>query len=125
MADTNKTYTKGYVDALRDYGKVCSTNDCSSCPIASLRGAELSCQDFMAKFPEKFASMVEFMTEKEQTFLNEYRLRFPDCTLEDKDIPDTLCRKIVFEGDVTCEGGDCVSCWNERYQGVDAPSSEE
>lgn len=125
MEDAKKgTYTKGYVNALKEFGEVCSSNSCESCAIASLRGSELSCQEFMKKFPEKFASMLEFMQDKEQTFLNEFRTRFPDCELEDKDIPDTLCRKMVFEGYVDCEGGDCVACWEEPYTGVDAPVEE-
>jgi hypothetical protein len=118
-------YDKGYVEALKDFGTACTSTNCISCPIATLKGTELTCMEFMRKFPSKFASMLQFMTNKEQTYLTEYRLRFPDCVLTDDEIPNEICRKLIFEGNNECQGGDCKACWSEAYEGMDSESIDE
>lgn len=113
-----KSYKQGQIDALELWGKTCGKQgNCESCPIGSLRGANVSCQDFAKQFPAKMLSILTEMNEEEITYYQEYCMRFPECNLDAEDLAELACRKAVFEGYVGCEGGDCLACWNERYMG--------
>jgi hypothetical protein len=82
-----------------------------------MKGTEMNCLEFMRKFPDKFASIMDTINNKERTYLSEYRYRFPDCNMSLEDMADNICRKAVFEGSTECEGGDCEKCWNTLYSG--------
>ena len=111
-----KSYEQGKQDGLALYGRVCSQySNCDGCMVEQLKGDSISCQEFMARFPQKMVSLLTDMSNKEYTFYNEFVTRFPNCNLSLDDISDTLCRKLVFEGYVACEGGDCRKCWSEGY----------
>lgn len=116
-------YNKGYVNALRDFGKFCD-GYCMECPMQEVKGSELTCQEFMAEYPEKFASLMEIASSSEQSYLSEFRKRFPENEMTLEDLSTNLCRKLVFGGDSSCSGGDCRACWQEEYE-EDAPDDDE
>lgn len=107
-------YNKGYVKALKDFGNFCN-GYCMECPMQDVKGTELTCQEFMAEYPEKFASLMEIASETEQSYLSEYRKRFLSNEMSLEELSSNVCRKLVFEGDTTCTGGDCRACWQEEY----------
>lgn len=112
----SKSYEQGIQDGVGLYGRVCSRqSSCDEgCMIGQLKG-ELSCQEFMHRFPQKMVSLLKEMDKKEYTYFDEYVTRFPNCNLSLQDVSDVMCRKMIFEGFVACEGGDCKACWSERY----------
>ncbi len=119
---SSNSYLKGMTDGLQLWGTVCGRQgNCEVCPIGSLRGANVSCQDFARQFPEKMLSILKEMNEGNISFYEEYCMRFPECNLSIEDIAVCACRKAIFEGYVGCENAngqdECVRCWNEKYEG--------
>ena len=113
----NKTYEDGLVDSLRLYGNVCSSyGSCASCPVSQLLRGE-SCTVYARQNPNGFLSALQQASNTEHSYYNEYITRFPDCTLSIDEISKSICRKAVFEGYISCQGGDCKSCWLEKYGG--------
>lgn len=111
-----KDYGQGLVDGIQLWGTVCGRQGaCEECPIGSLRGAGVSCQDFARQFPAKMLSILKEMNEGEITFYEEYCTRFQSCNLPVEVLAKAACRKAIFEGYLDCEGGDCEACWKERY----------
>lgn len=114
----SKTYAQGKADALELYGRVCSRqSSCLDCEIGILRGENMSCQEFMKKFPNKMLSLLTEMDNKEYTYYDEYITRFPACGLVVDDLSAIVCRRCVFEGYVECENTDCKECWLKPYTG--------
>lgn len=112
----DETYEKGKQDGLRLYGRVCSHQSrCDGCMIGQLIGETLTCQEFMSSYPQKMLSLLTEMDKKEYTYYDEFVTRFPSCNLSLPDLAETTCRKLVFEGVVDCENGDCEKCWKEIY----------
>lgn len=103
-------------DILKAYGEVCSVRDCEHCLIGVERG-DLSCAEFLLKFPERATALINQMQNQDVTYYNEFRRRFPSCTISSEILAECACRKAIFEGYLDCENGDCLACWNERYTG--------
>ena len=107
---------KGMTEGIRLWGSVCGRQGiCEECPIGSLRGAGVSCQDFARQFPGKMLSILQEMDQGELTYYEEFCTRFGSCNLPVEVLAKVTCRKAVFEGYLECEGGDCEACWKERY----------
>lgn len=114
----DKSYEQGVQDGIALYGRVCSKQgDCSSCMIGTLKGDTISCPEFMSKFPSKMVSLLSEMDSEKYTYYNEYVSRFPNCNLPIEALSEIVCRKVVFEGYMECQGGDCSACWQESYAG--------
>lgn len=112
------SYEQGRIDAIELYGRVCSSqSSCEDCVVSQLKGDSISCQEFMSRFPSKMLSLLTEMDSKEYTYYNEYITRFPNCNLTLEALADIACRKAIFEGYISCEGGDCKTCWKEQYTG--------
>lgn len=106
------------IDGLQLWGTVCGQqSNCQNCPIGSIRGTNVTCQDFAAEFPAKMLSILTEMKDEGISFFNEYSTRFPECNLDVETLSQVACRKAVFEGYTACPGGDCVACWKEKYTG--------
>ena len=114
----SESYEQGLQDGIELYGRVCSTqSNCEDCPIGMIRGSEITCQEFMSKFPSKMVSLLSEMDSEEYTYYKEYITRFPNCNLDLDTLSEIACRKFLFEGFTTCEEGDCKACWLEKYIG--------
>lgn len=114
----SKSYNQGMVDGIELWGTVCGKqSNCEQCPIGSIRGTNVTCQDFAKQFPAKMLSILKEMNEGQITYFEEYCTRFPECNMEIESLSQCACRKAIFEGYIGCEGGDCVACWNENYVG--------
>lgn len=118
MAD--KSYQQGVIDGIGLWGRACGKQgNCDVCPIGSLRGAGVTCQDFAKQFPAKMASILKEMDEGQLTYYEEFCMRFPSCQLDVATLALTSCRKAVFEGKVDCprmeETGACEECWLQPY----------
>lgn len=116
-----KTYQQGVIDGIALWGRTCgSQGNCDVCPIGSIRGTGVTCQDFAKQFPAKMASILKEMDEGQLTYYAEYCMRFPSCQLNVDTLALTVCRKTAFEGKVDCEKMDdddaCKACWLEPYQ---------
>jgi hypothetical protein len=98
-------------DIIRKYGEVCKASSCTSCPLGVFG---VSCQDACAEFSGEVVSILEAFNGLD-TYLAEYRRRFPFNKAKDEDIIYSLCRKEIFEGavgmQVSCPSKDCNSCW--------------
>lgn len=120
MSDT-KSYKQGLVDGVALWGRVCGKQgNCEVCPIGSVRGANVTCQDFATQFPAKMVSILTEMDNSEITYFEEYTIRFPECNLPIETLANCACRKAVFEGDLSCTADSeeqCIACWNEIYTG--------
>lgn len=103
-------------DVLKAYGEVCSNRDCEGCLIGLDRG-ELSCPEFLAKFPERATALINQMQKQDVTYYNEFRRRFPSCNISSEVLSDCACRRAIFEGYLDCQGDDCLACWNALYTG--------
>ena len=117
-----KTYNEGAVDAISMWGRVCgSEGNCVVCPINTLKGAGVSCQEFAAKFPQKMMSILKELDRDDVTYYNEYCMRFPESAMPVEVLAACVCRKAVFEGYLDCEDANnnqaCIDCWRERYTG--------
>lgn len=115
-----KTYQQGVIDGIALWGRTCGKeSNCEGCPIGSIRGAGVTCQDFARQFPAKMASILKEMDEGQITYFEEYCLRFPSCQLDVEQLALVACRKACFEGNVSCkrmeEEGACEACWKEVY----------
>ena len=119
MANQNeKGFKSGMIAGLEIYGRVCGKQaNCEQCPVGSIRGTGVTCQDFAKQFPAKMLSILQEMDEGQLTFFEEYCTRFPNCNLSVEELAQIMCRKACFEGYCACEkeGQDCVDCWNETY----------
>ena len=113
------SYLQGMADGLSLWGDVCGRQaNCESCPMNVVRrGANLTCQQLAARYPQKMLSILLEFYKKPYTYFDEYCTRFPECNLDVDDLQKVLCRKAVFEGYCACEGGDCTKCWLEEYTG--------
>lgn len=125
-----KTYQQGVIDGIALWGRACgSQGNCDICPIGSIRGAGVTCQDFAKQFPAKMTSILKEMDEGQVTYYEEFCLRFPSCQMEVEALALTTCRKTVFEGKVDCDKmgdeGVCRSCWLEPYISDVTESEEE
>lgn len=131
MSDTPKSHQQGMIDGIELWGRVCGKQgNCDGCPIGSIRGTNVTCQDFAKQFPAKMLSILKEMDKGELTYYEEYCTRFPECNLSVDVLSLAMCRKAVFEGFVDCPHADdeeaCLKCWQEVYQGdVTEVSSEE
>ena len=121
-----ETYEQGVVDGLRLYGDACARQgDCASCPIGALADAGVSCRDLLRQSPEKVAGLLNEMVGHELTFYEEYCLRFPETGMSVEELGEFVCRRVVFEGVASCQGGDCKACWSKPYELAEAPAEEE
>lgn len=119
MSDS-KSYKQGMIDGIELWGTVCGKQgNCDTCPIGSIRGTNVTCQDFARQFPAKMLSILSEMNEGELTYYEEYCTRFPECNLTVEELAACTCRKAVFEGYLMCESAEdssaCESCWKEVY----------
>ena len=119
MADS-KSYNQGMIDGLELWGRVCGKQGlCDNCPIGSIRGTNVTCQDFAKQFPAKMLSILKEMDEGELSYYEEYCTRFPECNLTVEELAALSCRKAIFEGYLNCEKFEdstaCEACWKERY----------
>lgn len=122
----DKSYKQGKLDGIKLYADVCSSQgSCSDCLIGLVKGEDITCQEFMSKFPGKAVSLLTEMNESEHSFYNEYCIRFPNSDLSVDDIAEVVCRKAVFEGYIGCDGGDCKECWLEPYSSDVTVNDEE
>lgn len=115
-----KTYQQGVIDGIALWGRTCgSQGNCDVCPIGSIRGTGVTCQDFAKQFPAKMASILKEMDEGQLTYYEEFCMRFPSCQLTVDTLALTTCRKTAFEGKVDCDKmdveGACRACWMEQY----------
>lgn len=120
MPDTAKTYKQGVIDGIALWGRTCGKqSNCDGCPIGSIRGTNVTCQDFARQFPSKMASILQEMDEDQLTYFEEFCIRFPSCQLDVETLSLAVCRKVAFEGKTDCvridEEGACQACWLERY----------
>lgn len=117
---SSKSHQQGMIDGIELWGKTCGRQGtCENCPIGSIRGTNVSCQDFASKFPAKMLSILKEMNEGELSFYEEYCIRFPNCNLDLETLAACTCRKAVFEGYLDCEKASdtaaCEACWREKY----------
>ena len=103
-------------DILKTYGEVCSIRDCSTCLIGAERG-DLSCPEFLSKFPDRASVLINQMANQKATYYNEFCKRFPKCNIGVEVLAECICRKAAFEGYLDCQDGDCVACWKEEFAG--------
>ena len=127
MDNSGKTHQQGMIDGLELWGRVCGRGVCEECPIGSIRGTNVTCQDFARQFPAKMLSILKEIDEGELTYYEEYCTRFPESNLPIEALAACTCRKVVFEGYLDCdkvndeaiETGDnveiCTECWKEKY----------
>ena len=124
-----KSHQQGMIDGLELWGRVCGQQgNCENCPIGTIRGAGVTCQDFARQFPAKMLSILREMDEEQVTYYKEYCMRFPDCNLPIEGLSLCACRKAIFEGYVGCESASdeaCMQCWNETYTGDVTEELEE
>lgn len=128
MAD--KTYNQGVIDGIALWGRACGgQGNCEVCPIGSIRGTGVTCQEFAKQFPAKMVSILKEMDEGQLTYYEEFCLRFPSCQLDVDTLAMTACRKNVFEGKVDCtrmdEEGACRECWMRPYVSDVSETDEE
>ena len=113
----------GMIEAVQLWGRTCGRQGaCDICPVGAIRGANVTCQEFAEKFPEKFLSILQEMDADEGTYsyYSEFCLRFPECQHPIENVAKIACRRAIFEGDVNCpygDEGDCIACWNAPYEG--------
>ena len=113
----------GMIEAIQLWGRTCGRQGaCDICPVGAIRGANVTCQEFAEKFPEKFLSILQEMDADEGTYsyYSEFCLRFPECQHPIENVAKIACRRAIFEGDVNCpygDDGDCIACWNAPYEG--------
>lgn len=107
-------FVRGVKEGLRLYGSACSQNECSECPLGGVVGAG-NCNEVMRDFPEKAAEALIPLLQKPLSYYNVYCMRFPKTDMGVEDLSESVCRKIIFDGDDSCEGGDCEACWRETY----------
>lgn len=122
MSEQSKSYQQGMIDGLHLWGETCGRQGvCENCPIGSIRGTNVTCQDFARQFPAKMLSILKEMNEGQITFYEEFCLRFPNTNLSVEDLATVSCRKLMFEGYVDCpyteDSDKCLACWNEQYNG--------
>lgn len=118
--EDSKSYNQGMIDGIKLWGEVCGKEgNCEGCPIGSIRGTNVTCQDFARQFPAKMLSILKEMNEGQLTYYEEYCTRFPECNLSVEELASCTCRKAVFEGFLGCEDADdrtvCENCWKEVY----------
>lgn len=125
-----QSYNKGLSDGIKLWGEACGKqSSCATCPIGSIRGTNVTCQDFARQFPEKMLSILKEMNEGEISYFEEYCIRFPHSDLDVETLSKVTCRKAAFEGYLGCEctsDDDCIRCWKETYtDDVTVPQEEE
>lgn len=121
-----QSYKQGMIDGIKLWGEVCGKQgNCEDCPIGTIRGANVTCQDFARQFPAKMLSILSEMNEGEITYHQEFCTRFPECNMDIETLADSACRKAIFEGYLECEGGDCVACWQQSYVGDVSEADDE
>lgn len=130
MTDNNKSHQQGMIDGIELWGTVCGKQgNCEGCPIGSIRGTNVTCQDFARQFPAKMLSILKEMNEGQLTYYEEYCMRFPECNLDLETLAAGTCRKMIFEGYCGCDKADdpaaCEACWKEQYIGDITEVAEE
>ena len=116
----DKSYNQGMVDGIALWGRTCGKEGvCDTCPIGSIRGTNVTCQDFAKQFPAKMLSLLKEMDEGQITYYEEYCTRFPECHLTLEELSVCMCRKAIFEGYLDCDKAEdslaCEECWKEVY----------
>lgn len=117
---SERGYNEGLQDGISLWGRVCGKQgSCDTCPIGTLRGANVTCQEFAKQFPAKMVSILTEMDNDALSYYEEYCTRFPSCNLPIDVLAECTCRKAVFEGYLDCpladEEGACLKCWQEQY----------
>ena len=98
MADNNKSHQQGMIDGIELWGTVCGKQgNCEGCPIGSIRGTNVTCQDFARQFPAKMLSILKEMNEGQLTYYEEYCMRFPECNLDLETLAAGTCRKMILK----------------------------
>ena len=121
-----KTYEQGKQDGLELYGRVCCKHSsCQDCMIGALRGDEITCQEFMSKFPSKMVSLLTEMDSQEYTYYDEFVTRFPNCGMTVDELSKISCRKAIYEGYVDCDDTECKECWLQPFEGDVTVSNED
>lgn len=114
------SYMQGLEDGLALWGTICGKQaNCEECPLSVIRGANVTCQQFAAAYPQKMASILMELSKQKYTYFDEYCTRFPENDLSVDVLKEIMCRKAVFEGYCSCEnsGEACKKCWLEPYVG--------
>lgn len=112
----NPIYIQGLRDGLQSYGTLCAAHgDCGECPIARKLG-DMDCEVCMRRDPAKLVDAIAVAEETPLNYYEQYCLRFPESVLTLEEVSDSVCRKMLFTGDMTCSGGDCLRCWSEPYK---------
>lgn len=109
---------------LKQFGEICSANACASCPLGVFG---LSCSDVLRMHTAEAISIIESESGN-NSYLAEYRRRFPFNKASDQDICFGICRKEVFEGavnmQVQCPTKNCLACWGtERVDDIEDSDS--
>lgn len=114
--DTNsKTYEEGFADGVSSYIEFCTKHpDCMGCSMLNEFDGDTTCEEFILKNKVRAASII-LQSSGTHSYFAEYRLRFPHSNIRLEDMAESACRKAIFNGDMSCTGGDCLSCWNEQY----------
>lgn len=111
------TYEEGVIAGVDLYATGCSNFTCDECPLGLMAGEGIPCQTFIKQFPKKATSLLLEMSEKPVTYAMEYSMRMPESSGTAQQLFDAgLCRKLLFDGDASCSGGDCVACWSKIYR---------
>lgn len=117
MSSSN-SYQQGRIDGIKLWGEACAKEgSCERCPIGIIRGTGITCQEFARKYPAKMISLLQEMNNNRISFYEEFCIRFPNSNITVEELADCACRKVVFEGYLSCKGGDCVECWQEDFTG--------
>lgn len=108
-------YLAGMRDGIKDYATVCARyGSCEDCPVSEQLGG-MSCDEAMQTAPERVINAVRDVVGTPVTYAEVYYSRFPFCKVDLGDLSENMCRKYAFNGDTSCEGGDCRKCWLEKY----------
>ena len=115
------TYEQGMIDAINLWGQVCGQRaDCENCVVNQVRG-ELSCFELAEKCPDKMIRALIDTINLPHTYYNEYCYRFPESKFSLQLIATIMCRKAIFQGDVSCDldvkyhPEICQQCWETEY----------
>lgn len=131
MVDSTE-FKKGVERGLQMWGIVCSgQGSCEGCPVQAAKGAEISCQEFAAKFPGMMGKVLEETVEgSPRTYYNEFCSRFPNNVMPLELTARAICRKAIFEGSLECEVTDdvdaCIACWSKPcISDVETPEAQK
>lgn len=119
MIKDKENLMPGMIKAAEMYGTVCSSRNCEDCAVGIVKGSGLTCAEFAKQFPKKFVSLLWDESQDGLTYAEEYQTRFPESDVNlEMLIAMGMCRKAIFEGDISCEIAseeNCKQCWTTRY----------